>query len=145
MKSLLASWLLTGGLILGFAAIATAQDTGSAQSNDYNTATDNTYNSGAPNAYAPSPTTGNSASAAAATNMRTLSGCLREGAGANEYSLHGYNASSWEVISNNVDLSAHIGQEVQVTYISRASNGTNGGSRALVVTDVHMLSSACSW
>ncbi len=144
MRTLFASWLLAGGLIVSLAAVAPAQDTASTQSsagatsnqNDYNTATDNTYNSGAPDASNPAPNTGNS-------NVRTLSGCLREGAGANEYALYGDNANSWEVVSNSVDLAAHVGQVVKIAYLPRSANGSNGANRPLVVTDLVMVSSSC--
>ena len=138
---------------MSLAAIAPAQDRSSAPSsnttpmsspNDYNTATDNTYNSGAPNASNPAPNTANNTSGTTNKNVRTLSGCLREGAGANEFSLYGSNANSWEVVSNNVDLAAHVGQVVEVAYVPRSNNGTNGATRPLVVTDIVMVSSSCS-
>jgi hypothetical protein len=152
MKTLFASWLLAGGLLLGFAAIASAQDRSSAPSsnntpmssqNDYNTATDNTYNAGATNAGNPAPQT-NAPAARSKPNVRTLSGCLREGAGANEYTVYGNNANSWEVVSNNVDLAAHVGQAVEVAYLPRSTNGSNGANKPLVVTDLVMVSSSCA-
>ena len=144
MKTLFASWLLAGGLIVSLAAAAPAQDTASTQSsatatstqNDYNTDTDNANHSGAPNASNPAPNTGSS-------DVRKLSGCLREGAGANEYALYGDNANSWEVVSNSVDLAAHVGQVVEIAYLPRSANGSNGANRPLVVTDLVMVSSSC--
>ena len=103
MKTLFASWLLAGGLILSLAAIASAQDRSSAPSsnntpmsspNDYNTATDNTYNAGAPNGSNPAPQTSAAPAKSNNSKVRTLSGCLREGAGANEYAVYGNNANS---------------------------------------------------
>lgn len=137
MKTLFASWLVAGGLIVGLAAIAPAQDTASTQSNTaatstqnpYNTATDNSYDSGAPNTSNP--------------NVRTLSGCLQQGAGANEYTLYGYNANSWELVSNSVDLAAHVGQAVEVAYVPQQRE--NGANHPLIVTDLVMVSSGCSW
>jgi hypothetical protein len=153
MKTLFASWLLAGGMLLGFAAIAPAQDRSSAPSsnntpmtspNDYNTATDNTYNAGATNAGNAAPQTNAPAANTTKPNVRTLSGCLREGAGANEYAVYGNNANSWEVVSNNVDLAAHVGQAVEVTYVPRSANGSNGANKPLVVTNLVMVSSSCA-
>jgi hypothetical protein len=153
MKTSFASWLLAGGLLLGFAVIAPAQDRSSApssnntpmsSSNDYNTATDNTYNAGAPNGSNPAPQTSAPAANTSNSKVRTLSGCLREGAGANEYALYGNNANSWEVVSNNVDLAAHVGQAVEVAYVPRSANGSNGANKPLVVTGLVMISSSCA-
>jgi len=150
MKTLFASCLLAGGMIVSLAAIAPAQDTASTQSNatastqnDYNTATDNTYNSGAPDTSNPAPNASNPAPNTGSSNVRTLSGCLREGAGANEYALYGDNANSWEVVSNSVDLAAHVGQVVEIAYLPRSATGSNGANRPLVVTDLVMVSSSC--
>ena len=153
MKTLFASWLLAGGLIVSLAAVAPAQDTASTQpsatatstQNDYNTATDNTYNSGAPDTSNPAPDASSPAPNTSNPNVRTLSGCLQRGAGANEYTLYGYNANSWELVSNSVDLAAHVGQAVEIAYAPRASNGANGASRPFIVTDLVMVSSSCSW
>lgn len=143
MKTLFASCLLAGAMIVSLAATAPAQDTSATNQNPYNTATDDTvYNSGSG---APTPNTGNQASNTATSKLRTLSGCLQRGAGANEYTLYGYNANSWEVVSNTVDLAAHVGQAVEITYISQPADSNYGGSRPLVVSNVGMLSSSCSW
>ncbi len=153
MKTLFASWLLAAGLILSLAAIAPAQDRSSAPSsnntpmsspNDYNTATDNTYNAGAPNANNPAAQASTPTANTSKANVRTLSGCLREGAGANEYTVYGNNANSWEVVSNNVDLAAHVGQAVKVAYVPRSANGSNGANKPLVVTNLVMVSSSCA-
>jgi len=137
MKTLFASWLLVGGLVLGLTAIAQAQNatstqpgsTASSTPNNYATATNNSYNSGAPGA--------------SNSSVRTLSGCLQQGAGANEYTLYGYNANSWELASNSVDLAAHVGQAVEIAYIPQPRE--NGANHPLIVTDLVMVSSSCEW
>lgn len=152
MKNLFASFLLAGGLIVSLAAIAPAQEastqssaTATSTQNDYNTATDNTYNSGAPDTSNSAPDASSPAPNTSNPNVRTLSGCLQQGAGANEYTLYGYNANSWELVSNSVDLAAHVGQVVEVAYVPRRTNGSNGASRPFIVTDLVMVSSSCSW
>ena len=49
------------------------------------------------------------------SNVRTLTGCLRRGDGAKEYSLMGQDGSTWELRSDAVDLASHVGQTVTIT------------------------------
>ena len=130
MKNLFVLMLLTTALLIGAAGRAQAQTPASpnapaAQSNA----------AGAPiNA------------GGAANSIRTLSGCLQQGAGASEYTLFGPDANSWELKSNRVDLSAHVGQAVTVAYvISPNAKVAAGASAPLMVTDLVMVSSSCSW
>jgi hypothetical protein len=139
MKILLASWLVAGGLFLSVAGVAQAQDSTSTQpgstatsaQNDYNTPTDDSYNAAAPDTSNP--------------NVRTLSGCLQQGAGANEFALFGSNANSWELVSNSVDLAAHVGQAVEIAFVNQSNSSSDGSRQPLIVTDLVMVSSSCSW
>lgn len=63
------------------------------------------------------------ATAAPNSNVVTLWGCLGLGAGADEYTLYGQNATSWEVKSNSVDLRAFEREAVTVAAIPQ-SDGT---------------------
>jgi hypothetical protein len=47
--------------------------------------------------------------------VRTLTGCLQKGDGANEYVLMGKNGSTWELRSDSVDLAPHVGHTVTIT------------------------------
>ena len=132
MKMMFVPFLLTAVLMLGATAIAqsqtaTPQSETATQNDNYNaTATNNHHGS--------------------ADNVRTLSGCLQEGAGANEYTLFGPDANSWELRSNQVDLAAHVGQAVTITYVPNPNaKGASGASAPLIVTDLVMVSSSCSW
>ena len=86
------------------------------------------------------------AASSGANSVRTLSGCLQQGAGANEYTLFGQDATSWELRSVRVDLSAHVGQAVTVAYVTSANNSKTsaGAGTPIVVTDLVMVSSSCS-
>jgi hypothetical protein len=46
------------------------------------------------------------------SEVRTITGCLSKGDGANEYLLTGKNGSTWEVRSTKVALSEHVGHTV---------------------------------
>jgi hypothetical protein len=47
--------------------------------------------------------------------VRKITGCLSKGESANEYELTADNGSTWEVKSDAVNLSPHVGQTVTVT------------------------------
>ncbi|MBV9610664.1 MAG: hypothetical protein JO187_13965 [Acidobacteria bacterium] len=47
--------------------------------------------------------------------MKTLTGCLQKGDGANEYKLLGSNGSTWELRSDKVEMAPHVGHTVRVT------------------------------
>jgi hypothetical protein len=46
------------------------------------------------------------------SEVRTITGCLSKGDGANEYLLTGKNGSTWEVRSTKVALGEHVGHTV---------------------------------
>jgi hypothetical protein len=48
-------------------------------------------------------------------DVRTLTGCLSRAEGAHEYKLTTGNGSTWELHSNTVKLSPHVGHSVTVT------------------------------
>ncbi len=146
MKSVILSCLLAGGLSLAVAGMASAQDAATREQTLPPTATQND-NFSRPTGDASASDNNYAAGPDSETNapVRTLSGCLQEGAGANEYTLFGGNANSWELVSNSVDLAAHVGQAVTIAYVPQPNGENNGASRPLVVTDLVMVSSSCSW
>jgi len=93
MKTL-ALWLVAIGLTAS-AGFAKAQDT----------TQDNTANSGTTH-----------------SDVRTVTGCLQKGEGANEYALTGRDGSTWEVRSDSVDLASHVGQTVTLTGAVKNAN-----------------------
>jgi hypothetical protein len=48
-------------------------------------------------------------------DVRTLTGCLSKAEGAHEYKLTTGNGSTWELHSNTVKLSPHVGHSVTIT------------------------------
>ena len=48
---------------------------------------------------------------------RTLSGCLKKGEDAKEYKLTTAKGGTWEIRSDNVNLSEHVGHTVRVTGV----------------------------
>lgn len=54
---------------------------------------------------------------------RTLTGCLKQGDGANEYVLTAKDGSTWELRSDSVDLAPHVGHTATIT-------GTASGAHA---------------
>jgi hypothetical protein len=132
MKNVFALFLLIAGLLLSAAGIAQAQDYTQAPQSPTATPTDNA--TAADNNYTP----GNA-------GVQTLSGCLQTGAGANEYTLFGPDANSWEITSNSIDLAAHVDQAVRVAYVPPQQSGSNGTDKPFIVTDLQMVSSSCDW
>jgi hypothetical protein len=94
-------------------------------------------------------------------DTRTVTGCLSQGDNANQFMLTGEDGSSWDVRSDSVDLSKHVGHEVEATGAVDHSkmhnmkedakdaaqdsgvkkNNTEHGH--LTVTDVRMVSDSC--
>lgn len=67
----------------------------------------------------------------ASSNVRILSGCLDEGATANEYTLYGEFPNSWELRSDSVYLVSYVGETIRITVLKKpSSDGT------YLVTDV---------
>ena len=76
MKNAIALWVIAAGLLLSAAGLATAQDM----------------------------TTQNPSANDTHSNVRTLTGCLRQGDNAHEFELMGQDGSTWELRSDAVDL-----------------------------------------
>ena len=94
--------------------------------------------------------------------IRTLSGCLQAGDSANEYKLSTAKGSTWELHSDAVKLSDHVGHTVTITGV--VSNATLHGAKEdakaeakehgidkdstehghMTVTDLKMISESCS-
>ena len=96
--------------------------------------------------------------------VKTLTGCLEKGSGANDYKLMGANGGTWQLRSDNVDFASHVGQTVTITAQSSAihakahemkedtknemkqhgmdENATEGGH--LNVTNLEKVSDTCS-
>ena len=55
--------------------------------------------------------------------VETLTGCLRQGDGAKEFTLMAKDGSTWELRSDKVNLAPHVGQTVTIT-------GTRSGIHA---------------
>ena len=92
---------------------------------------------------------------------RTLTGCLQKGDDANEFKLTGQDGSKWDLKSDSVKLSPHVGHTVAVTGVVSnaaahgakedikdeakehgvAKNSTETGD--LTVTTLKMVSSSC--
>jgi hypothetical protein len=87
MKNAIALWVIAAGLLLSAAGLATAQDM----------------------------TTQNPSANDTHSNVRTLTGCLRQGDNAHEFELMGQDGSTWELRSDAVDLASHVGHTVSVT------------------------------
>ena len=87
MKNTIALWAITAGLLLSAAGLATAQDM----------------------------TTQNPSASDTHSNVRTLTGCLRQGDNAHEFELMGQDGSTWELRSDAVDLASHVGHTVSIT------------------------------
>ena len=146
MKYLLALSLAVA-LPVSAAGIATAQDTtNSQQSTPATTQSDSSApatpdpGNAATNPEITTNSTGETSTAGQGdSNVIKLSGCLRRGSSADEYSLRGQTANSWELKSSSVDLSTHLEQVVEVTAVKSPDNdGT------LIVTGLKMISNSCT-
>jgi len=125
-------WAIAAVLLVGTASIAKAQDS---------------TNNGMQNDH---------------SNVRTLTGCLQKGEGANEYELLAQNGSTWELRSDSVDMASHVGHKVTVTGAVRNSAAHNMKEDAkqeaqehgmdksatehghMTVTNLSMVSHSCS-
>ena len=87
MKNTIALWAIAAGLLLSAAGLATAQD-----------------------ATAQTPSAND-----AHSNVRTLTGCLRQGDNAHEFELMAQDGSTWELRSDAVNLASHVGHTVTIT------------------------------
>ena len=137
MKNKIALWVIAIGLLVSAVGIAQAQDT---------------------------TTTDKDATAASDShsNVRTLTGCLRQGESSNEYELVAQNGSTWELKSDTIDFAPHIGHTVTITGAVAHSGMHNMKEDAkqeaqehgmdksatehghLTVTNLSMVSSSCS-
>lgn len=81
-------------------------------------------------------------SSATGAKIVVLSGCLGQGSGADEYSLHQVaTATSWELRSDSVNLAGHMDQMVVVTAVETGDLYT-----PLKVIALSMDSNSCnSW
>lgn len=59
------------------------------------------------------------------SDVRTMSGCLLKGDGANEYRMTGQDGSTWEMRSDAVDLASHVGETVRITGTVNNSGAHN--------------------
>ncbi|MGC2108709.1 MAG: hypothetical protein WA655_04285 [Candidatus Korobacteraceae bacterium] len=119
MKRTFALWLLAASLIVGVATMGYAQNTTTIPYGNRVPATaDQIY---------PKPT--------------MLAGCLEDGSGADEYTLHGPRMQWWQVKSDSVNLEVFLNKEVRVAIVTSPENdGT------LTVTDLTVVSGSCkSW
>lgn len=142
MKKSIASLAIAGGLLLGAAGLATAQDT-TTQSTTTTTTTQSDN--------------GTDKSA----DVRSVTGCLRSGDSSGEYELVGQNGSTWELHSDSVDLASHVGHTVTITGAVKNSamhgmkedakkeanqHGMNTSAEHghMTVTSMSMVSDSCS-
>ena len=94
-------------------------------------------------------------------NVRTLSGCLQKGDGDKEFKLTDAKGDSWEVKSDAVALSEHVGHTVKVTGVvsNAAAHGAKEDAKEkasqhgvgdsaehghLTATAIKMVSESCS-
>lgn len=125
MSKIFFSWLFAAGLLFTTASLAQAQ---------YATAPQPGATAVSPDNQSAPPATPQGTN----SNQVTLTGCLGQGAGADEYTLYGQTANSWELKSNSVDLEAHLGQAVSITAVKPPS-----GKGPLMVTSISMVSESC--
>ena len=145
MKKIFA--LLAAVLLLSSIGIVEAQQTTTQQTTTTTTTTDKDASTAAADTH---------------SNVRTLTGCLRKGDSANEYSLVGQNGSTWELKSDSIDLASHVGHTVTITGAvphatmhgmkedAKGEAQEHGMDKSatehghLTVTNLSMVSSSCS-
>lgn len=95
MKKLLLVWVLATGSLVSISMLAHAENKASVQPNS------------------------NSELTTSPADARTvvLSGCLDRGSGADEFSLHGASANSWELKSDSINLGSYLNQTVTVLAV----------------------------
>ncbi len=122
MKRNIASWAIAAVLVLSAVGVVKAQDstTTQQQTTTTTTTTSDTNPTPSPDAMPTQNSGAMTPEGSAATqdehsNVRTITGCLQKGEGANEYVLTGRDGSTWELRSDAVDLASHVGHTVTVT------------------------------
>jgi hypothetical protein len=80
----------------------------------------------------------------------TVTGCLQKGDEANEFAITGDNGKNYELVSNSVKLSEHVGHKVSVTGTPIGEKGEEkereageGWAGKIQVTNVKMVSETC--
>ena len=79
----------------------------------------------------------------------TVTGCLAQGTGTNQYMLRETTGKTYELSSSTVDLKPHIGHEVTVTGTGTTSSSQQSstagakGTESLQVSDLKMVSPSC--
>ena len=94
-------------------------------------------------------------------DVRTITGCLSKGDGADEFMLAGSDGSSWEVRSSRVSLTGHVGHTITATGVvsnatlhnlkedAKSAAADSGMKKAdseqghLTITEVKMVSDSC--
>jgi len=89
--------------------------------------------------------------------VRKITGCLQKGESENEYNLTGDNGSTWEVKSDAVNLSEHVGHTVTLTGTVNNKAAHEAKEKAkekvehnpnehghLTATNVKMVSQSCT-
>lgn len=109
MKKTFTLWLFVG-LLFGAAQIANAQYTTTPQRAATTTAQNGT--------------TATTAAEQGGARVVTMFGCMGRGATADEFSLYGQDATTWELKSNSVPLNYYLDQEVTVTAPSNLRTAT---------------------
>lgn len=92
---------------------------------------------------------------------RTITGCLTQGDNAKEFRLTGTDGSTWEIKSDSVSLTDHVGHEVKATGVVEHNkmhnmkedtkdavhdtgiNNNNAEHGHMEVTNIRMVSSSC--
>ena len=155
-----ALWIVAVGLVVSTATIAKAQDsTTTQQQTTTTTTTTQQDDSGAMTNQNSASTMNNQSNN---SNVRTITGCLQQGDSAKEFALTGQDGSTWEIRSDSVNLTDHVGQTVSVTgAVSHANmhgmkedmkkeaqehgmdkSATEHGH--MTVTDLNVVSRSCS-
>ena len=80
----------------------------------------------------------------------TVTGCLQKGDEADVFAITGENGKSYELVSRNVKLSAHVGHKVSVTGTPIGEKGEEkekeageGWAGKIQVTNLKMVSETC--
>ena len=153
MKKNIVSWAIAAGLLLMAAGVAAAQDSTTTRQTTTTTTTTQNDNSTA--------TQNDTTAANSHSDVRTVTGCLRQGDGASEYEILAQDGSSWEIRSDSVDLASQVGHTITVTGAvnhapmhdmkedakrEAAQHGMNTSAEHghLTVTNVSMVSDHCS-
>ena len=169
MNRLFLIGLVATGLLLSATAIAQTQETTTTKQTTTTTTNDqsapSTDQSATPTSQYPSSNDQDASTMSSNdphSNVRTLTGCLRQGDSSKEFELMGQDGSTWELRSDAVDLASHVGHTVAVTGAVSNTNwhnmkedakkeaqehgvdksGTEHGH--LTVTNLQMVSETCT-